>query len=62
MLGGLTGGILAAAAGYLAGRPWPWPLRLVGALLVLGGGFFGLWMFAGGQWVVEQARRSVGGQ
>ena len=59
--GGAMGGLLGAAAGHLGKRRWPVAVRALAICAVLGGGYFALWMFAGYWFVMEAARRTIGG-
>jgi hypothetical protein len=58
MFGGLFGGALGAAAGYLSRRAWPVPMRALAVLLLLGAGFFALWMISSGQFLLEWVRQT----
>ena len=53
MLGGLAGGLLGSLAAYVSTRRWHWSLRALTIALVLGSGFFGLWMVTSLQFVLE---------
>jgi hypothetical protein len=61
MLGGAVGGVLGGIAGYITTLRWPWPVRALVAVLVVGLGFFGLWVLTSFHLVVEMFRRTLGG-
>ncbi|HTE18351.1 MAG TPA: hypothetical protein VK689_08220, partial [Armatimonadota bacterium] len=53
MAGGVAGGFIGALAVYAKSKSWPWPLRTLAVILIVGGGFFALWMIAGRQFVLN---------
>jgi hypothetical protein len=59
MGGGLAGGVIGALATYVATLKWSWSLRAVAVLLIVGSGFFALWMIAGRQFVLDPRKYEI---
>jgi hypothetical protein len=49
----VAGGLLGYAAGWIAARPWTLPARIAVIVVVLGLGFFTLWMLASARFLVD---------